>query len=372
MSLGLESISKSYYLPASFSELLRRERKVVHALVDVNLEVDEGEFFVILGPTGCGKTTLLNVVAGLVKQDRGHVFIDGECVDHYPPEKRNVSMVFQDFALFPHMTVYENIAYGLEARGVKGVKATRRVKEVIKELGLEGLEDRKPHSLSGGEKQRVSLARALVVEPRIILLDEPLSNLDVQTRSEARKLLLKTHKNAGITMLYVTHDQLDAYILADRVAIMRSGTIEQVGSIKEIVEAPKSSFVASFMRLGNVFSGVVEKHDEKNGVTVVSVEGFSFSIPYSPSLLRGAQVNFLVKPEDVIIARTKPDTSARNVLKATIIEASPQGPLVRVLASSGEIQVEALATRASADELGIKEGEEVYLVFKASSIHVLE
>ncbi|MEM2046889.1 MAG: ABC transporter ATP-binding protein [Candidatus Jordarchaeales archaeon] len=371
MALRLESVWKSYYLPTPLAMLLRGKRRVIQALRDVNLEVDEGEFFVVLGPTGCGKTTLLNVIAGLTKQDRGHVFLDGKCVDSLPPEKRNISMVFQDFALFPHMTVLENILYGLKMRGVRGSEAARRVKEVMRELGLEGLEDRMPSSLSGGEKQRVSLARTLVTEPRVLLLDEPLSNLDPQTRRSARELLLRIHRNTGMTMIYVTHDQVDAHILADRVAVMRDGAIEQAGSLRELMEHPQSPFVASFMSLGNVFSGRIESHDRENGVTLVSVEGYRLLIPYSPDLQVGGMVNFLVRPEDVILAKAKPETSARNVLEATVVDMSFQGPLVRVFASIGGLRVEALATKASVEDMKLREGEKVHVVFKASSIQVL-
>jgi len=371
LSLRLESICKSYPLPTPLSSLLRGERRAVQALRDVSLGVDEGEFFVVLGPTGCGKTTLLNVIAGLTRQDNGHVFLDGKCIDHLPPEKRNVSMVFQDLALFPHMTVLENIIYGLKMRGVRASEAKKKVNEIVMELGLEGLEGRTPSSLSGGEKQRVSLARALVMEPRVLLLDEPLSNLDPQSKSSARELLLKVHRDTGVTMIYVTHDQLDARVLADRVAIMREGTMEQVGSLKELMEHPRSPFVASFMSLGNVFSGQVELHDGENGVTLVNVEGYRISIPYTPNIQAGRTINFLVRPEDVILAKTKPKTSARNVLKATVVEKSFQGPLVRVSASIGGLRIEALATRASVEYMNIKEGEDVYMAFKTSSIQVL-
>lgn len=371
MSLRLESVCKSYPLPTPLKALVKGERRAVQALRDVSFEVDEGELFVVVGPTGCGKTTLLNVIAGLTRQDSGHVFLDGKCIDHLPPEKRNVGVVFQDFALFPHMTVLENILYGLRMRGVKGSEANRRVRNVLRELGLEGLEDRMPSSLSGGEKQRVSLARALVTEPRVLLLDEPLSNLDPQTRSSARELLLRVQRDTGLTMVYVTHDQVDVHVLARRVAVMMGGAIEQVGSLRELVENPRSPFVASFMSIGNVLSGVVESHDRENGVTTINVEGNRLSIPYSSNLQAGKTVSLLVRPEDVVIAKAKPETSARNVLEATVVDLAFQGPLARVITSVGGLRFEALATRTSAEEMKLREGEKVYLVFKASSIRVL-
>ncbi|MBS7287844.1 MAG: ABC transporter ATP-binding protein [Candidatus Freyarchaeota archaeon] len=370
MSLRLESVCKSYPLPTPLTELLRGKRRTLQVLRNVSFEVDEGELFVVVGPTGCGKTTLLNVIAGLTRQDSGHVFLDGKCVDHLPPEKRNVGMVFQDFALFPHMTVLDNILYGLRVRG-KGREADGKVRDVVRELGLEGLEDRMPSSLSGGEKQRVSLARALVAEPRVLLLDEPLSSLDPQTKSSARELLLRVQRNTGLTMIYVTHDQVDVHVLAGRVAVMRDGAIEQVGYLKELVEHPRSPFVASFMSLGNVLQGIVESHDRENGITTVNVEGNRLSIPYSSDLQAGKTLSLLVKPEDIVVAKTKPETSARNVLEAIVVDLSLQGSLVKVITSVGGLRVEALATKASAGELKLREGEKVYLSFKASSIHVL-
>ncbi|MHA1710509.1 MAG: ABC transporter ATP-binding protein [Candidatus Freyarchaeota archaeon] len=372
MSLRVDSISKSFPLPSSLTDTLLRRRRFFHALKNVSFEVDEGEFFVILGPTGCGKTTLLNVIAGLIKQDEGRVFLNGECIDHLPPEKRNIGMVFQDFSLFPHMTVAENVSYGLRARGIKGDEARRRVKRVMDALNLRGLEGRMPSSLSGGEKQRVSLARALVVEPSVLLLDEPLSNLDAQTRNTARSELLRVQKELGVTMVYVTHDQMDARLLADKVAVMRNGTIEQLGEVREVFEKPKTSFVAAFMNLGNILSGHVESLNPEGGVTKVNVNGVLISAPYRRDLSIGKQVNLLVKPEDVILATSKPMTSARNVLEATIVNLSFQGPLVRVTASAGPIQVDAMATRASVEELRLDLGQKVYLAFKASAVHILD
>ncbi|MEM1658223.1 MAG: ABC transporter ATP-binding protein [Candidatus Jordarchaeales archaeon] len=371
MSLKLESVCKSYPLPTPLMMLIRGKRRSLQVLKDVNLEVDDGELFVVLGPTGCGKTTLLNVIAGLTRQERGHVFIDGKLVDNLPPEKRNVGMVFQDFALFPHMTVLENVTYGLKVRGVKESEAARRAREVLEELGISGLEDRMPSSLSGGEKQRVSLARALVTEPRLLLLDEPLSSLDPQSRNTARELILRVHKSTGITMVYVTHSLVDARVLADRVALMRDGSIEQVGSMKELMERPRSSFVASFMNLGNVLSGVVELHDQDSGVTLLNVEGYTIAIPYNPELERGRTVSFLVRPEDIIVARSKPETSARNILEATVTDVLPQGPFIRIVASAGGFKVEALMTKVSAKDLDINREEKVYLAFKASSVQLL-
>ena len=219
----------------------------VTALAGVDLEVRDGEFIVLLGPSGCGKTTLLRTVAGLETPTAGDVYIDDTCVTRFPPRVRGVAMVFQSYALYPHMTVYDNIAYPLKARKMPEEQIQQKVQEVSQMLHIERLLDRRPRALSGGERQRTALARALVREPTVFLLDEPLSNLDAKLRTSARVELKRLQMRTGITTIYVTHDQVEALSLGDRIVIMEAGRIHQVGTAEQIYSDPADTFVAAFV-----------------------------------------------------------------------------------------------------------------------------
>jgi len=216
----------------------------VVAVDDVNLEINKGEFFTLLGPSGCGKTTTLRIIAGFEIPDKGHVYFDDEDVTFLKPYKRNTAMVFQNYALWPHMTVFENVAYGLKIRkkelGLTDEEIKKRVQWALELVKLSGFENRYPLQLSGGQQQRVALARALVVQPRVLLLDEPLSNLDAKLRIEMREELKRIQKALGITTIYVTHDQLEAMSMSDRIAVMNKGRVVQIGTPRELYLYPKS------------------------------------------------------------------------------------------------------------------------------------
>ena len=246
MRLRLENISKSY-----------GEQKV---LKDLSLTVEEGEFFFLIGSSGCGKSTLLRLVSGLVSPDQGRIFFDSQDVTDLPAEKRGLGLVFQNYALWPHMTVWDNVAFGLELRGEKGSLLREKVGRVLREVRLEGFEKRYPGELSGGQQQRVALARAIVIEPKLVLLDEPLSNLDAGLRLEMRSELRRIHKALGITMVYVTHDQKEALSLADRVALLHDGKLEQVGTPAELYKIPQSSYAASFLGETNFINGTFRRN----------------------------------------------------------------------------------------------------------------
>jgi len=218
-------------------------------LKSLNLKVNSGEFMVILGPSGSGKTTTLKITAGLIKQDSGHVLFNGEIVDDLPPWERNLGFVFQNLALFPHMTVRENIAFGLEVRGFSKSVVKERVDDIIDLLGLRGLEDRYPRQLSGGQQQRVAIARALVLYPKLLLMDEPFANLDALLREQLREEIRKILKEIGLTTIFVTHDQYEALQLADKIAIMMDGKILQVGSPSHLFQNPASVDIAKFLKL---------------------------------------------------------------------------------------------------------------------------
>jgi len=269
----------------------KRFRDVV-ALDSVSLRVPEGAITAVLGPSGCGKTTMLRVVAGLERPDSGRVLFDGVDVTEVPPRERNVGMVFQDLALFPHMTVLDNVSFGLVARGVGGVEARRRAREYLRLLRLEGLESRYPHQLSGGQQQRVAIARALAPEPRVLLLDEPFGALDARLREELLWEVRRLHAEREFTAIHVTHDQAEALAIADRLAVMRAGRILREGPASEVVDDPRREFVARFLG-ANVLAL------KRIGEGVYAIGGLQFRVEG----VEGEEVRVAFYPEEVEIAR---------------------------------------------------------------------
>ncbi len=243
-SIRLEGISKGF--PG------------VHALENVSMDITAGEFFTLLGPSGCGKTTLLRTIAGFYQQDRGRVLLDGECIDAVPPHLRDTGMVFQNYAVFPHLNVFENVAFGLRNRRIPRGEIGPRVERALAMARLSGYEKRTPDQLSGGQQQRVGLARAMVIEPRVLLMDEPLSNLDAKLRIEMREEIRDLQRQLGITTVYVTHDQEEALVISDRIAVMKSGVVQQVGRPWEIYKDPGNAFVASFVGAMNFVEGEID------------------------------------------------------------------------------------------------------------------
>jgi ABC-type Fe3+/spermidine/putrescine transport system ATPase subunit len=231
------------------------------AVDGVSIAIRDGEFFTLLGPSGCGKTTLLRMVAGFCELDRGRILLGETRIDTLPPHKRNTGMVFQNYAVFPNLTVGDNVAYGLRARKVGKEEIRERIARALKLVQLPGYGERWPHQLSGGQLQRVAIARALVIEPHVLLLDEPLSNLDAKLRVEMRGEIRHLQKQLGITVLYVTHDQEEALAVSDRIAVMRAGKIEQVASPRLIYESPETPFVASFVGTTNLLEGTVRSRE---------------------------------------------------------------------------------------------------------------
>ena len=242
----------------------------VHAVDNVNLEIADGEFFTMLGPSGSGKTTCLRMVAGFDQPTSGHIFLHGQEVSKLPPYERQVNTVFQDYALFPHMTVGENVAYGLMVQNVSRIERQKQADEMLELVRLPGLHKRKPSQLSGGQRQRVALARALILKPRVLLLDEPLGALDLKLRQEMQIELKALQEQVGITFVYVTHDQEEALTMSDRLAVFNRGRIEQVGAPAEIYESPATEFVAGFVGVSNLLRGPVARQ-------IVGKEG-TFSI----------------------------------------------------------------------------------------------
>ncbi|MCS7137186.1 MAG: ABC transporter ATP-binding protein [Candidatus Caldarchaeum sp.] len=289
----------------------------VSAVDNVSLSVEKSEFLTLLGPSGCGKTTTLRMVAGFIKPDRGNLYIKGELMNDKPPYKRNIGMVFQNYALFPHMTVLDNVAFGLKMRKIAKREALETARQALKLVGLEGMEKRYPKQLSGGQQQRVALARALVIKPDVLLLDEPLSNLDLKLRMQMRLELKRIQKETGVTTIYVTHDQGEALSMSDRIVVMHNGRVVQVGYPQEIYEKPANEFVADFIGEANVLKGVLKKRDGLH-----YFETGDFEIPVDPERLvksdaaNSSEILLIIRPERVEIA----DSSSRENLVETTVE----------------------------------------------------
>ncbi|MCD6386734.1 MAG: ATP-binding cassette domain-containing protein [Methanophagales archaeon] len=368
------------------------------SIKSISLEVRKGEYFVILGPTGAGKTLLLELIAGFHFPDEGKILIDGKDMTFSPPEERNIGFIYQDYMLFPHLTVEKNIAFGLRARRRGRFKQDRREKrkrrerqeeierkvgEVLRMLGIEHLAKRRPATLSGGEQQKVAIARALAIEPRILLLDEPLSALDMRTREQLREDLRRLNREKGITMVHVTHDQTEAAMLADRIAVMMRGRIVQIGTPREIFSRPASAEIAEFVGVENIFSGVVVRNE--GGLAEIKIAsagsaGSAGSATFSGSETifavskygEGTAVNVFVRPEDIILAKSVQDfggsSSARNVIRCEIERITSMGALVRVRMRNGLV---ALVTAHAVEELGLREGDEIFAIFKATAAQVM-
>jgi spermidine/putrescine transport system ATP-binding protein len=270
------------------------------AVHDLNLSIREGEFFSLLGSSGCGKTTTLRLIGGLETPDSGDIRIAGEVVTMQPPYARRANIVFQNYALFPHLTVQDNIAFGLRTRSHKLPEAeiTRRVNEALELVQLEGFGSRRPQQLSGGQQQRVALARALILRPQVLLLDEPLGALDRQLRKAMQRELRRIQQEVRMTFLYVTHDQEEALSMSDRLAVMQHGSIEQLGTPQEVFQSPRTQFVADFMGAANIFAGRVTAVTPQ-AVHIDLPGGLSITAPPTPGVAVGTTISFVVRPDAV-------------------------------------------------------------------------
>ncbi|HVY16337.1 MAG TPA: ABC transporter ATP-binding protein [Rhodopila sp.] len=269
----------------------------IPAVDRIDLTVATGEFLTLLGPSGCGKTTTLNMIAGFLTPDAGTIRLAGRSVDRLPSFRRDIGIVFQDYALFPHMSVADNVAFGLKMRRVAKPEITRRVAEALDLVHLSGFGERRPMALSGGQRQRVALARALVIQPTVLLLDEPLSNLDLKLREEMRLEITTLQRRLGITMIMVTHDQGEALAVSDRIAIMNKGRIEQLGDAHSVYENPGSRFVADFIGQTNFVPGTVREGTQAGGECTVTTEAGNLTLLAPQALQAGAKVEIAVRPE---------------------------------------------------------------------------
>ena len=282
-------------------ESVRKQFGKHAAVAGVDLEIRDGEFFTMLGPSGCGKTTTLRMIAGFEQPDEGRILLRGDDVTYVPPNRRNVNMVFQHYALFPHMTVSENICFGLRLKKLSRREQQERVREILSVVGLEGLERRKPAQLSGGQQQRVALARALVNRPTALLLDEPLGALDVKLRKQLQLELKRVQTELGTTFVYVTHDQEEALGMSDRIAVMNGGRVEQIGAPKEVYSEPETAFVADFIGSLNAVDLRVDEHDGPLAVMRVA-ENERLVVLAGPRAAKGSTVKVAVRPERIRVA----------------------------------------------------------------------
>lgn len=289
--LKLESLVKEFEQ--------RGSKGTVRAVDNVNLDIFRGEFLTLLGPSGCGKTTTLRLIAGFESPTSGRILMDGKDISPQPPNKRDMALVFQNYALFPHMSVYDNVAYGLQTRKLSKQDINTRVSDSLKLMGLEGLGDRRPNQLSGGQQQRVALSRSLVMEPRILLFDEPLSNLDAKLRVQMRSEIHQLQRRLEITSIYVTHDQIEAMALSDRVVVMNLGQIEQIGTPADIYRRPKTRFVADFIGRSNFVPVKILSHT--TDTARVNLFGKELDLPLQFDYTPGQSVIALLRPEALML-----------------------------------------------------------------------
>jgi ABC-type Fe3+/spermidine/putrescine transport system ATPase subunit len=301
----------------------------VKALKGVSSEVGKGELVTFLGPSGCGKTTLLRCIGGLAKPDAGDVILDGEMINDLPPDKRGTQMCFQNYALFPHMTVAENISYGPQVHKWKKKRIRERVEELLHLVLLEGMGDRPIDKLSGGQQQRVALARALALEPKILLLDEPLSNLDANLRVLMRASLREIQKRVNITTIFVTHDQFEAMSISDRLVVMHDGIVEQIGTPGEIYEKPSSEFVASFIGYVNILNGVVRNLGSETEPMIVSSELGDLQVLRGEEDIEVNQRVFLIIRPETIRMGPYGEATGINEFKSTVITSMYGGSTIK-------------------------------------------
>jgi ABC-type Fe3+/spermidine/putrescine transport system ATPase subunit len=338
----------------------------VQALKAVSIDIPRGSFTTFLGPSGCGKTTMLRTIAGFYTLDQGDIYIGDRLINDVPSHQRNAIMVFQDYALFPHMNIGANIAYGLKINKIPQEEIRKRVARTIQDLGIEGLESRSPGQISGGQQQRAALARALVMEPEVLLLDEPLSNLDAKLRMNIRAELRQLQKRLGITTIYVTHDQAEALALSDQIAVMNKGQVIQIGSSWEIYYKPKNTFVADFVGTANLVPGeIAEKNDQAVTVDVgearLQVEEPNLKIE------RGERVTLCIRPETIQLSVAGTEGS-RNSFQGEIINHIFEGASVRYWIETEKRKI--IADVFDPSDQGIYTGR-VTLTVHPNKVHIL-
>jgi len=343
----------------------------VVAVKDANLEIEDQEFIVLVGPSGCGKSTTLRMIAGLEEISEGNIYIDGRRVNDVPPKDRDIAMVFQNYALYPHMTVYNNMAFGLKLRRYPKSEIDRRVREAAQILGIEHLLNRKPKALSGGQRQRVAVGRAIVRKPKAFLFDEPLSNLDAKMRVQMRTEISKLHIRLASTMIYVTHDQIEAMSMGDRIVVMKDGVIQQVATPMDLYEHPANEFVAGFIGSPpmNFFDGTVEQRsggiffNEGDFAVRVHDEHLNRLMPYV-----GRKLRFGIRPEHINDALFVTNPDPEHTIKATVEVVEPMGAEVYLYCNSGRRN---FIARVKSHEKA-RVGENLNMVFSMDKAHFFD
>lgn len=356
---------------------LNKTFKNVVAVNNIDLEIMDKEFLVLVGPSGCGKTTALRMIAGLEEATGGEIFIGDRLVNDVSPKDRDIAMVFQNYALYPHMSVYDNMAFGLKLRKVPKPEISRRVNEAAKLLGLAQLLERKPKQLSGGQRQRVALGRAIVREPKVFLMDEPLSNLDAKLRVQTRAELIKLHRRLGITTIYVTHDQVEAMTMGDRIAVMKDGIVQQVDSPLNLYNFPVNVFVAGFIGSPSMNFIDATLEDGAGDGYWVKASNFRVKVPRAKSDKLagyvGKTIKFGIRPEDMFDKDLSPlaAPSEENTIKATIDVVEPMGAIVTLYLTSGTDSL--IATLDSDSAIArAQPGDEVTVVFDMQKSHLFD
>lgn len=331
----------------------------VQVLKKINISVDKGEFLSLLGPSGCGKTTLLRIIAGLTEATGGEILVEGRDVSKLPPFKRNNGMVFQNYALFPHMTVFENIAFGLKMRNMSTAEIKEKIQEGLALVHLEGLAERYPKELSGGQQQRVALIRALILNPTLLLLDEPLCNLDAKLRQEMRVEIRKLQQKLGVTTIFVTHDQEEALTMSDRIAVINSGHLEQVGTPNELYEKPKTKFVANFIGATNLIEAEYLA-DEGNNLELKK-DDYIFKIKIQGLKPAKRNILFSIRPECITIARE--EIADMNNLCGVVITRDYLGSMVSYEVQDKFKNIYIAVAQTSSEASRFVEGDPVVIAF---------
>ncbi len=347
----------------------------VTAVSDFNLEIKDKEFLIFVGPSGCGKSTTLRMIAGLEEISEGELFIGDQLVNDVAPKDRNIAMVFQNYALYPHMSVYENMAFGLKLNKTPKEEIKRRVEEAARILGIDHLLDRKPKALSGGQKQRVALGRAIVRNPKVFLLDEPLSNLDAKLRATMRTELTKLHKSVGTTFIYVTHDQVEAMTMADRIVVMKDGLIQQVDTPQNLYEKPCNIFVAGFIGTPqmNFVNGILEKKEDEEGL-FFTFEGVSVKIPDKKAKTAaladyiGKEVVVGFRPESIYDDAENVEKFASSSFDVNVEVTELMGAEIYLYLSIGETNLTARVAPTSTSH----SGDTIKIAFDADKLHIFD
>jgi putative spermidine/putrescine transport system ATP-binding protein len=352
---------------------LRNIKKTFQSNVVVqnfNLQVEQGEFVSLLGPSGCGKTTTLNMIAGFLEPDEGDLYIKGQRMNGVPPYKRELGMVFQTYSLFPHMTVAENVAYGLKLRKVGKAEAQERVKRVLDLVKLPNVSDRYPKQLSGGQRQRIAIARALVIEPSLLLLDEPLSNLDAKLREELRDELKRLHQEIGVTTIFVTHDQEEALSLSDRIVVLNHGFVEQIGKPLEIYNRPASEFVHTFIGKTNRLSGEVVEQDGSRLLVKTEAGLLIRAGRQERAFVPRDQVTVFIRPEKIKLTPVVAEPGSENQANGEIVMTSFLGAFSECEIRAGALSLSAKVQMADSS-INLEPGRAVSCSWDEADVLVL-